>query len=117
VDDNPNMLDMIELGFSGLSSPVGLQTARGGLPALEMLKTLTPDLVVLDIMMSDMDGLEVLARLKAEPRTSEIPVLIVSGYKEAARTAVQRGANDYCLKPFRVTDVVAKIDTLLFPTR
>jgi signal transduction histidine kinase len=117
VDDNPNMLDMVELGFSGLSRPVGLRTARGGLPALEMLKTLTPDLVVLDIMMADMDGLEVLTRLKAEPRTATIPVLIVSGYKEAARTAVQRGANDYCLKPFRVVDVVAKIDTLLFPSR
>ena len=68
-------------------------------------------------MMSDMDGLEVLSRIKENPGTAGIPVLIVSGYREAAKTAVQRGANDYCLKPFRVADVIKKIDALLFPHR
>ena len=108
------MLDLVEVGFSSVSRAVTLKTARGGVPALELLKTFTPDLVVLDIMMADMDGLEVLARLRKDPRTAAIPVLVVSGYKEAAKTAVQRGANDFCLKPFRVADVVKKIEALLF---
>lgn len=115
VDDNQNMLELVEVGFSSISRSVTLKTARGGVPALEMLKTLVPDLVVLDIMMSDMDGLEVLAKLRNAPRTAAVPVLVVSGYKEAAKTAVQRGATDFCLKPFRVADVIKKIDHILFP--
>ncbi len=115
VDDNPNMLELVELGFSSVSRAVSLKTASGGLPAMEMLKTYTPDLIVLDIMMADMDGAEVLSRLKANPRTAAIPVLVVSGYQEAAKSAVMKGANDFCLKPFRVADVVKKIERLLFP--
>jgi signal transduction histidine kinase len=114
VDDNPSMLDLVEVGFSSVSRAVTLKTARGGVPALELLKTFTPDLVVLDIMMADMDGLEVLKRIREDARTAAIPVLVVSGYKEAAKAAVQRGANDFCLKPFRVADVVKKIESLLF---
>jgi CheY-like chemotaxis protein/anti-sigma regulatory factor (Ser/Thr protein kinase) len=117
VDDNPNMLELVETGFSGINRSVTVKTAHGGIPALTSLKAFRPDLIVLDIMMSDMDGLEVLSRIKADAATAKIPVLIVSGYKEAARTAVQRGADDYCLKPFRVADVIKKIDTLLFPPR
>ena len=115
VDDNPNMLELVEVGFSGMNRSVTLKTARGGVPALEMLGAFTPDLIVLDIMMSDMDGLEVLSRLKANPKTASVPVLVVSGYREAAKTAVLNGAVDFCLKPFRVADVVKRISTLLFP--
>jgi CheY-like chemotaxis protein len=117
VDDNPNMLELVEVGFSSMSRSVTLKTARGGVPALEMLKTLKPDLIVLDIMMADMDGLEVLAKLKARPATASVPVLVVSGYKEAAQAALQNGAAEFCLKPFRVADVIKKIDALLFPNQ
>ncbi|MBI4396412.1 MAG: hybrid sensor histidine kinase/response regulator [Elusimicrobia bacterium] len=113
VDDNPSMLELVEYGFASFSNAVSLVTAQGGVSALEKMKTLLPDLIVLDIMMTDMDGLEVLERLKRDPRTRDIPVLIVTGYLEAARAAVSRGASDFCLKPFRVQEVMKKIDSLL----
>jgi two-component system, sensor histidine kinase len=115
VDDNPSMLELVEVGFASMSRSMAIKTASGGLEALEMIKTALPDLIVLDIMMADMDGLEVLSRLKADPRTTAVPVLIASGYKEAAKTAVQRGAHDFCLKPFHMTDIVNKIESILFP--
>jgi signal transduction histidine kinase len=114
VDDNPNLLELVEYGFAGFQHPVNLITAQGGVAAVAKLKTQIPDLVVLDIMMADMDGLELLDRLKADPQMRDIPVLVVSGYKEAAKIAVERGATDFSLKPFRLQDVLKKIENLLF---
>jgi CheY-like chemotaxis protein len=62
--------------------------ATGGKDALAKFETLTPDLVVLDIMMPDINGLEVLAQLKTDPATRHIPVMIVTGYREAAELHV-----------------------------
>jgi signal transduction histidine kinase len=114
VDDNPNLLELVEYGFAGFPHPVNLLTAQSGVAALAKMKTTIPDLVVLDIMMSDIDGLEVLDRLRKDPATQELPILVVTGYLEAARTAMQHGADDYCLKPFRVQDVLKKIEALLY---
>jgi signal transduction histidine kinase len=114
VDDNPNLLELVEYGFAGFPHPVNLLTAQGGVSALATLRTQIPDLVVLDIMMSDMDGLELLDRLRADPQTQAVPVLVVSGYQEAAKMALERGANDLSLKPFRLQDVLKKIEALLF---
>jgi CheY-like chemotaxis protein len=114
VDDNPNLLELVEYGFAGFPHPVNLLTAQGGVAALAQLKTDIPDLVVLDIMMSDMDGLEVLTRLRNDPQSADIPILVVSGYREAAKIAVEKGATDFCLKPFRLQDVLKKIESLLY---
>lgn len=113
VDDNPALLELVEYSFTGFSRPVKLLTAQGGQAAMVVLEKETPDLIVLDIMMPDMDGLELLGQLKSHPRARQAPVLVVSGYKEAARTAMQRGATDFCLKPFKIQEVLDKVENLL----
>jgi two-component system sensor histidine kinase VicK len=113
VDDNVNMLELMEVGFASLPETVQLVTRQSGQAALDEAFAHPPDLIVLDIMMPDMNGLEVLARLQQEPSTRAIPVLIVTGYKEAAEEAVARGATAYFLKPFRIPDILAKVREFL----
>ena len=113
VDDNPNMLELVEVGFSSLGGDVDLVTCARGREALEEVERRGFHLIVLDIMMPDMNGLEVLSRLRANPRTRSIPILVVSGYREAAEEAMERGATAYFLKPFRVPEMLEKIRELL----
>jgi signal transduction histidine kinase len=109
VDDNINMLELMEVGFASLPESVQLVTRQSGQACLDEALARPPDLIVLDIMMPDMNGLEVLAHLKGDPLTRDIPVLIVTGYREAAEEAVERGAAAYFLKPFRISDVLDQI--------
>lgn len=109
VDDNVNMLELMEVGFASLPDSVQLVTRQSGQAGLDAARSRPPDLMVLDIMMPDMNGLEVLSQLKSDPLTRHIPVMIVTGYREAAEEALERGAVAYFLKPFRIPDILAKI--------
>ncbi|MBK8575663.1 MAG: response regulator [Elusimicrobia bacterium] len=109
VDDNLNMLELMEVGFASLPESVQLVTRQSGQAGLDEARTRPPDLIVLDIMMPDMNGLEVLAHLKGDPVTRDIPVMIVTGYREAAEEAMERGATAYFLKPFRIPDILEKV--------
>ena len=82
--------------------------------ASESIKTAEPQLVMLDVFLSDVDGLEVCKRLKSSPNTRHIPVLILSGYPRVADTAIYEfGADDFLAKPFEVNDLVKKIHKVL----
>ena len=109
VDDNINMLELMEVGFASLPESVQLVTRQSGQSCLDEARARPPDLIVLDIMMPDMNGLEVLAHLKGDPVTRDIPVMIVTGYREAAEEAMERGATAYFLKPFRIPDILEKV--------
>lgn len=109
VDDNINMLELMEVGFASLPDSVQLVTRQSGQAGLDEARARPPDLMVLDIMMPDMNGLEVLSQLKSDPATRNIPVMIVTGYREAAEEALERGAVSYFLKPFRIPDILEKV--------
>lgn len=89
--------------------------AENGLRALEMVNSESPDLVVLDALMPDMDGADVIYRLKNDPFTHHIPVLIVSGQDEQPSVALspEQGADGFLGKPFQPEDLVAKVEVLL----
>ncbi len=113
VDDDPDMVTLLRLmveqkGFNVMCAYNGLQALAG----LEMQK---PDLILLDIMMPEMDGLEVLRRLKAAPETSSILIILLTALDkdEDILTGYKMGADHYITKPFKKTHLVAVIDHLL----
>jgi class 3 adenylate cyclase/CheY-like chemotaxis protein len=90
-------------------------TAESGLSALIRLAEHEFDLVLLDILMPDMNGIEVLSRLKAERRWRHIPVIMISGLNEvdAVVRCIEAGADDYLLKPFNPVLLRARINSSL----
>jgi two-component system alkaline phosphatase synthesis response regulator PhoP len=89
--------------------------ANNGFEALELAKTNIPDLILLDIMMPGMDGYEVCIRLKKDPVTRSIPVIMLTA-KDAAREKVKGldiGADDYVTKPFNLIELKARIKSVL----
>jgi two-component system sensor histidine kinase/response regulator len=92
-----------------------IATAENGIQALEMLGADTFDLVLLDIMMPQMDGFEVLRRMKAAERLQHIPVLMISALNEldSVARAIQMGAEDYLPKPFNPILLKARVTACL----
>jgi two-component system sensor histidine kinase/response regulator len=90
-----------------------VETCESGAEALAAAVASSPDVILLDIDMPEMDGLEVCARLKAIPATADIPVLFVTGRSGLADTVAgfQAGAVDYICKPFQAAEVVARVGT------
>jgi two-component system sensor histidine kinase/response regulator len=93
----------------------GVETASNGRDALRMLGEAAFDLVLLDIMMPDMDGYEVLQRIKAAERLQHIPVIMISALNEVQSVVrcIEAGADDYLPKPFNPTLLKARIDSSL----
>ena len=92
--------------------------ARGfadGISMLEALKTEKPELIVLDIMMPEIDGIEVLKRLRSEPKYKDIPVIMATakGTEMDKIGGLNSGADDYLVKPFGVMEMVARVNAVL----
>ncbi len=92
--------------------------ARGfadGISMLEALKTEIPELIVLDIMMPDMDGLEILSKLRSEAEYKNIPVIMATakGTEMDKIGGLNSGADDYLVKPFGVMEMVARVKAVL----
>ena len=100
VDDERHIVRLVEVNLQRAGYEV--VTAYDGREALEKVKTETPDLVVLDVMMPYMDGFEVLKNLKADPVTAEIPVIMLTAKAQDADVfrGWQSGADCYLTKPF-----------------
>ncbi len=76
-----------------------------------------PQLILLDVFLSGIDGLDVCQRLKANPRTRHIPILIFSAYPRVAETAIyEYGADDFIAKPFELNDLIEKVHGILSHT-
>lgn len=93
-----------ELGFT-------IHTAKNGVEALKLAATIKPDLVLLDIVMPEMDGIETCRRLKEDPTTRGIPVVMVTtkGEPDKVEEAFLAGCNDYITKPIDKLELVAKV--------
>ena len=107
VDDQPKVLRFIEIDLKLRGFEVA--TATSGEAALQLVKTLQPDVMLLDVVMPDMDGLEVLRRLR---QFSQMPVIAFSASHGSHDDAIKVGANDFIAKPFRTEELVKKIGYL-----
>jgi len=109
VDDTPENLVLI----SRILLPEGykVMTLPDGQMAIDAIKTTSPDLILLDVMMPGMDGFAVCSRLKADPRTASIPIIFISALSEPLDKvkAFETGAVDYITKPFNLMEVKARV--------
>ena len=108
VDDDPRILRFIRTSLRLAGYEV--VTVQGGGEALALVDSSKPDILVLDIVMSPMDGLEVLKRLRL---TSQLPVIIMSAHSSAAQQALSLGADAFLGKPFTPDQLVSEIESVL----
>ena len=113
VDDVPTNLDVISEALSEIGCEVAIATS--GERALRQIERALPDLILLDIMMTGIDGFETCRRLKANPTTANIPIIFMTALtdNESKVKALALGAVDYVTKPFQKQEVVARVKTHL----
>jgi two-component system alkaline phosphatase synthesis response regulator PhoP len=113
VDDNPDIITIVRTILEGKGYNV--LYAYSGAELLTSLENQKPDLVVLDIMMPQMDGLEVLTRMKGAPDTAAIPVILLTAkvQYEDVLGGYKLGADYYITKPFTSTQLINGINLLL----
>ncbi|MEG4207558.1 response regulator [Microcoleus sp. Pol7_A1] len=113
VDDTPENLQVLSATLSDRGYKV--RGVINGKMAIRAARSGSPDLILLDIKMPEIDGYQVCTQLKADPKTSEIPVIFISALDEVLDkvTAFKVGGVDYITKPFHVAEVLARIENQL----
>jgi len=100
IEDEPDIMELVQVTLSG--DDYHLLEARDGEKGLELGTTQHPDLILLDIMLPKLDGYEICRRLKADKKTSHIPVVMLTafGQKREIEEGYKVKADDYIVKPF-----------------
>ena len=113
VDDEISVCEMYEQGLPLLGYDVVCATSAK--KAWEALNKALPDLILMDIMMPDQDGISLTREIRSNSKTSQIPIVIVSGLSDAAtlNDALLFGAVDYLVKPFEIDVLKGKIERAL----
>jgi len=112
ADDEPDMLRFIR---AQLGSEHRIVSARNGREAVDMARGENPSVIVLDMMMPEMDGIEACSELRKEPATAHIPVIMLTARadEETKLAALAAGANDFLAKPFSVTELHVRVLNLM----
>jgi two-component system alkaline phosphatase synthesis response regulator PhoP len=113
VDDNPQNVELLQAFLESL--PVKVVTACDGVDALEKVAQHNPDLILLDIMMPRMSGFQVCKRIKSDPKTKDIQVLMVTALNELGdiEQATECGTDDFVSKPVNKFELVTRVKSLL----
>jgi two-component system alkaline phosphatase synthesis response regulator PhoP len=113
VEDDSNIRELIE--YTLTSTGFNIKGFENGKTFFEELKILKPDLVLLDIMLPDMDGMEILKSLRTNPDTKEIAVIMLTAKSERMDKikGLDCGADDYITKPFDVLELISRIKAVL----
>jgi PleD family two-component response regulator len=109
VDDDPDIARFIEVNLRTQGFEVHL--ASDGVEALERAREVLPDLVLVDVMMPRMDGFQVVDRLRSEPRTANVSIIMLTAKALTADKVlgISTGADDYIIKPFDPVELVARV--------
>jgi two-component system response regulator MprA len=113
IDDEESIIDFIKLGlrYEGFQ----VEAAADGEQGIVAAQRISPDVIILDVMMPGIDGLEVCRRLRANPTTSDIPILMLTAKDEVSDRilGLQTGADDYLTKPFDFYELLERIRAIL----
>jgi phosphate regulon transcriptional regulator PhoB len=113
VDDEKDIVDLVAYNLE----KEGYETLKAldGEKALQLVRTKTPDLVVLDLMLPGIQGLEVCKRIRKDPETASIPIIMLTakGAEIDKIVGLEVGADDYITKPFSVKELLARIKAVL----
>ncbi|MBF4491360.1 response regulator transcription factor [Flavobacterium sp. JLP] len=110
VEDEPNLLSILRKGFAENNNEVSV--ALDGKTALEMIHNYNFDVVVLDVMLPDINGIEICRRLRASKNFVPILLLTALGTSENIVTGLNAGADDYLVKPFKFGELDARVNAL-----
>lgn len=113
IDDNEQNLELLLAYLEDLGAT--LDTAADGMEAINAIDRRPPDLILLDVMMPRMSGFQVCAKIKGDPATRDIPVVMVTALNEVAdiERAVECGADDFLTKPVHKLELVTRVKSLL----
>lgn len=113
VDDNPQNLELILAYLEDVDCQS--MAAEGGQQALEIIKNTPPDLVLLDVMMPKISGFEVCKRIKSNPESADIPVIMVTALNEIGdiEKAINSGTDDFLSKPVNKWELLTRVKTML----
>jgi DNA-binding response OmpR family regulator len=113
VEDEADILRLVTLYLE--KEGFRIRTAGTGVEALKLVKEERPDLMILDLMLPELDGLEVCKKIRANPDTAMMPILMLTAKAEESDTVIglELGADDYVTKPFSPKALVARVKALL----
>jgi len=113
VDDEPDLAELVRYNLE--KNGFKCDIAAGGEQALDALRKSAPDLVLLDLMLPGVDGLDVLRRIRAQRSSAQLPVILVTAKGgEADRiVGLELGADDYIVKPFSPRELVARVKAVM----
>lgn len=113
VEDDPVILRLLEVNFELEGYRVFV--AHDGAEGLDAVRAERPDVVISDIMMPNVSGIELLETLKADPATASIPVILLSAKAQTGdlKAGMDAGADDYVTKPFEPLDLIDRVNALL----
>lgn len=114
ADDDLDLCELLEMKLR--QSDYEVFTALDGVQALEMIRIVQPALVILDIMMPLMTGMEVLRQMKSEPIIADIPVILMTAKRQESdvNSGFALGVVDYIVKPFNLKDLIVQVRGAIF---
>jgi DNA-binding response OmpR family regulator len=113
VDDEPALTELMH--FHLVRAGHHVTTAANGWEAIDCVKQLRPDIILLDLMLPDLDGFGVCEILRRDPLTATIPIIIVSAWSspDSRHLGLELGALDYITKPFSPQELVERVNRLI----
>lgn len=113
VDDNPQNLELLLAYLEDVDCKT--VSATEGAEAVDKAKQILPDLILLDVMMPKMSGFEVCKKLKNDPRTTDIPIIMVTALSELGdiERAIDSGTDDFLSKPVNRLELITRVKTML----